>query len=287
MKTCAKVNLYLRITGVREDGYHELENVFWPLPWLCDTVEISPSNSTGIKLSGDGPLWNDGIPTDNRNLCWRAVEAYLEAASISKADLHIHLTKCIPTAAGLGGGSSDAAASLLEMNRLFHGMLNQEKLHEIATGLGADVPFFLNPIPSLGCGIGEQLNPIDTTAELDLFLANPSFPVAASWAYKHWRESMPIASGSSLEENLAALREGNTDHIISTVRNDLEHCIKEKFPILNMIMERMSEYGIKGVHVSGSGPTVFGFCDNTTDPKASQKLEQEFTGFLHCFRKNK
>ena len=277
MDTCAKVNLFLKITGKRPDGYHELENIFWPLPWLKDTVTVTLKPSGGITMECGTP----GVPVDESNLCWKAAHAFLEATDLPLSP-HIVLTKRIPVAAGLGGGSSDAAATLLELNKLAGNPLDSTKLHAIATKLGADVPFFLNPVPSIATGIGEALSPVPSQGSCHIFLANPQFPVPASWAYKHWREDF-IDTGATCTEMLALMKEGNWEKAFSVIRNDLEYCIFKKFQILGIVREKMQELGISNVHVSGSGPTLFGLSSPKISAQAKPLLEKEFDGFLKCY----
>ncbi len=277
MKTCAKVNLFLKITGKRPDGYHELENIFWPLPWLQDTVTVTMKTSGGISMECEAP----GVPVDETNLCWKAAKVFLETSALPLSP-HIALTKRIPIAAGLGGGSSDAAATLLELNRLTGNPLDSAKLHAIAANLGADVPFFLNPIPSLATGIGEVLSPVSSKGSCHIFLANPQFPVPASWAYKHWHEDF-IDKKVSCEEILAFMKSGEWGNVFSRIRNDLEYCIFRKFQILGIVRERMEALGIFNVHISGSGPTLFGLSSPEISAKAKPLLEEEFSGFLRCY----
>ncbi len=280
MNTCAKINLYLNILRKREDGYHDLETIFWPLPWLYDTVEVSLADN-GISMEIHGAE----LEADSNNLCWKAAQAFIDAIHLDIAP-HINLTKRIPIAAGLGGGSSDAAATLIELNRLCEFPLDKNALHSIATHLGADVPFFLNPLPSLATGIGEKLSEIPlnpNTSNFDIILANPGFPVPAAWAYEHWKDCS-IDSNASLDTILHAIETGDINAIRQNIRNDLEHCIFAKFPVLSMIRSKMEELGIADVHISGSGPTLFGFATTDTPADATTILEQSFTGFLKCFR---
>ncbi|MBQ7651299.1 MAG: 4-(cytidine 5'-diphospho)-2-C-methyl-D-erythritol kinase [Victivallales bacterium] len=280
MNTCAKINLYLNIIGKREDGYHELETVFWPLPWLYDTVEVSHADN-GISMEIHGA----DLEADSGNLCWKAAQAFIDAIGLPISP-HIVLTKRIPIAAGLGGGSSDAAATLIELNRICGFPLDRRGLHILATSLGADVPFFLNPVPSLATGIGEKLSTLPfspTISNLDIILANPGFPIPASWAYGHWRENH-IESQASLDTLLRAMESGDTITIRQNILNDLEHCIFAKFPVLKMIQSKMEELGITDVHISGSGPTLFGFPTDSTPTNATNILEETFSSFLKCFR---
>ena len=277
MDAYAKINLFLRITGKRPDGYHELETIFWPLPWLYDTLEISLSPAGGIIMECEA----SGVPLDERNLCWKAAVAFMKAAGVSLSP-HIKLIKRIPVAAGLGGGSSDAAVTLLELNRLTGSPVSRQQLHGIATELGADVPFFLDSVPALATGIGEILRPLETQGKCDIFLANPQFPVPASWAYQHWQEDF-ADSGFACDDMLAALKAGDWAKVFAQIRNDLEYCIFRKFQILGIVRERMEELGIANVHISGSGPTLFGASTPSLSAEAKRILETEFSGFLKCY----
>ncbi|MBQ6470459.1 MAG: 4-(cytidine 5'-diphospho)-2-C-methyl-D-erythritol kinase [Victivallales bacterium] len=278
MRTCAKINLYLRITGKRADGYHELETLFWPLHWLYDEVTVA-LETEGIHLECDSP----GVPCDSRNLCWKAVTVFLEDTGLA-AGVRICLAKRIPVAAGLGGGSSDAAAVLLQLRDLLAPTMATEYLAELAVKLGADVPFFLNPVPALARGVGECLEPIGFSGEPDLLLVNPGFPIPAAWSYAHWRD-VPQSPAPPLDDLLAAVREGAWEKAASLTHNDLGPCAMVKFPLLGMIAERMESYGVREVRVSGSGPTLFGFCTAVTPDDVTTRLESDFPGTIRCFRK--
>jgi len=280
MRTCAKINLYLRITGKRADGYHELETLFWPLPWLYDEVTVSLADS-GIHLECDSPE----VPCDSRNLCWKAVDAFLADAALT-AGVHIQLVKHIPVAAGLGGGSSDAAAVLLQMRELLAPTMAMEHLAELAVQLGADVPFFLNPVPALARGVGERLEQIVISGEPDLLLVNPGFPIPAAWSYAHWQD-VPQSPAPPLDDLLGTVRNGEWEKVVSLTHNDLGPCAMAKFPLLGMIAERLESYGVHGVRVSGSGPTLFGFCTAATPIDVTARLESDFPGTIRCFRKKR
>lgn len=277
MLTCAKVNLFLRVLDKRQDGYHELETIFWPLANLCDHIQVSLRPRGGIDIKCDAP----GVPTDRRNICWKAADAFNNAIGRDLSPL-ISITKNIPVAAGLGGGSSDAAATLLELRRLACPDMSMESLHAIAAQIGADVPFFLNPVPSLATGIGDILSPILFKSQPGLFLVNPGFPIPASWAYKHWKDAAgsPPANSAVL---LNAISSGDWAAAADLAHNDLELCAFKKFPVLSLIKELMQELGIRNVHISGSGPTLFGFTDKDTNHNASSIIQEQFSGLARCY----
>ena len=278
MQACAKTNLFLKVLSKRQDGYHDIETLFWPLPWLFDDVNVALRKTGGISLE----CGTTALPCNEKNICWKAAATFM-AATGQQLSPYISLVKRIPIAAGLGGGSSDAAAVLLQLRKLAMPSMSDAELAKIAASIGADVPFFLNPHPSMATGTGENLRPIQTRGEPALFLANPSFPIPAAWAYRNWLERCPKNQDACLDDMLAAIREGNWERIQLLVRNDLEHCIFHKFPVLGIIRKSMEQLGISNVHVSGSGPTLFGFSSDATAPDAAQRLQQEFDDFLHCF----
>ena len=278
LETPAKVNLLLKVGPRREDGYHELATLFWPVRELCDTVDVELRASGGVTLSCSGKA--DGVPCDGRNLCCKAAGAFF-AATGKSVPLHIHLTKRIPVTGGMGGGSSDAAAVLLELRRLLCPEMATGDLRRLAVGLGADVPFFLEPVPSLARGIGEELTPVPYRGAPRLFLVHPLFPSPASWAYAHFGERSTVPDGH-LERMLAALAEGDWEDVASCVCNDLEACLFGKFPLLEVIRGRMEDLGVEHVHVSGSGPVLFGFETERTSPDARRILAGEFPGVLEC-----
>ena len=276
MQTPAKVNLYLKVTGRRADGYHEIETLFWPVRQFCDTVELDFPAYGGISMVCDGQ--SEGVPCDSRNLCWKALELFQKRIG-REFSVRIRLTKRIPVAAGMGGGSSDAAATLLELRRCQAPEMTDAELASMAVQLGADVPFFLNPVPSLGTGVGDNLSPVFAVGEPSLFIVHPQFPIPASWAYANFGEKSMVEEGT-LMRMLGALAEGDWGRVASCVRNDLEACILAKFPVLAMLKERMEQLGVRHVHISGSGPVLFGFADAKTSLDARSVLEEEYRGIL-------
>ncbi len=173
-----KVNLVLNVLARRADGFHELETLLQPLP-LYDRLTFERAE-VGIQLTCNIP----NLPTDSQNLVWRAAAMFLEAAGI-RAGLRIDLQKEIPLAAGLGGGSGNAAATLLGLNEMFDCPLSAERLNQIAASLGSDVPFFLQNNPALATGRGEKIQPLEPFAALPgaaLLLVHPGFGVSTPWA---------------------------------------------------------------------------------------------------------
>lgn len=243
----AKVNLTLRVVGRRPDGYHLIESVLVPLT-LGDLVEVE-FGGRGIRLSCSDPA----LPAGEENLAWRAARAFLGATGIRRG-VRIGLGKAIPVAAGLGGGSSDAAAVLRGLNDLSARPLAPKALHRIATGLGADVPFFLDPRPSVAAGIGEILRPMPPLPVMWFVLVNPGLEIAAAWAYVRLGGALTSPGPQHKVRRFSS----HWSDIGACLSNDLEAAILPRFPVLVTLKERLIGLGAVGALVSGSGPTVFG-----------------------------
>ncbi|OGV49295.1 MAG: 4-(cytidine 5'-diphospho)-2-C-methyl-D-erythritol kinase [Lentisphaerae bacterium GWF2_52_8] len=274
-----KVNLLLSVTRKREDGYHDLETIFYPIRTPTDSLSLTMLEHDGLELSCTDP----SLSCDSKNLCWRAAELYAESAGITPR-WHIHLEKNIPIAAGLGGGSSNAAAVLRLLQDACASLLSQEKLQEIALRLGADVTFFLSPRPSLARGVGEVLYPInDALGDLPLTIAAPCFPVSAAWAYQNLKRIAP-ASEERRVAMLQALRLGDWVACGNMLYNDLSPALYEKFPLLKMIRECMFSAGASGAEISGSGPTLFAVSkDNRTAAAVAAAVKSAFGDAVKVF----
>ena len=247
MQTCAKINLFLKVLGTRPDGYHELETVFLPIPGLYDDVTVTPSEKQGLSIS-----CNDHELETEKNLCLKAARAFCNQTGLPQA-FHVELVKRIPVAAGLGGGSSDAAATLLQLNHFLEKPLSQDELIKLAASIGADVPFFLNPTPSAATGIGDILSPINLSAKLDVLVISPGIPIPVKWAYDHCHPQPAV----TLTEFQQACAANSAEAIAKLCHNDLEYAIFEKFPLIAMMRDHLLKDGALCVHVSGSGSSLF------------------------------
>lgn len=263
-KAPAKVNLQLKVTARRSDGYHELQVSFLPLWELCDVIELE-FRPGRLRVHCPGT----DLPEHGDNLCGKAAYAYHLAAKVPP-EWVFTVRKHIPVAAGLGGGSSDAAAVLRMLNRHYRA-LTEKELSGLAAGLGADVPFFLDPRPSSATGIGEKLLPFDfRLPELPLLLVNPGFPVSAAWAY---RNLDPARIGPGVP-----FRGGTPEEIAAQMRNDLEPAVLEKFPLLRLIRRTMLEQGAAAALMSGSGPTIFALCRDAAHlDRMHRRFQAEFS----------
>jgi 4-diphosphocytidyl-2-C-methyl-D-erythritol kinase len=259
-KSPCKVNLLLNILGRRPDGFHELETVLQPVN-LCDEISFERAGKS-IELSCS----EKSLPTGPDNLIFHAAEKFLTASGISDG-IRIHLDKKIPLAAGLGGGSGNAATTLLALNELFGKPLATEKLFEIAASLGSDVPFFLQDKPALGVGRGEKIESLEKFPALEgraFLLVHPGFGIATPWAYKTLARFPAALNGRKgrAQKLIALLQAGDLKTAAAQFYNSLEAPAFEKFPILQMYQEFLFAGGAMAALMSGSGSTTFAICES-------------------------
>ncbi len=244
----AKINLGLRITGKRHDDYHDIETIFYPVG-LCDALELVINTDD----RGKDILTLTGIDIEasqDNNLVIRAVNILREQYNLPSLKIHLH--KMIPVGAGLGGGSSDAAAALKTMNRIFELALTNNELKKLALNIGSDCPFFIDCQPAWATGRGENLKPIDAVLEgLHIILVNPGLHISTREAYMNCTPSTP---GVSLSELINYPVSEWKDHII----NDFEKTVFEKFPQIGIIKRVLYKQGALFSLMSGSGSTVYG-----------------------------
>jgi 4-diphosphocytidyl-2-C-methyl-D-erythritol kinase len=254
-KSPCKVNLLLNILGQRPDGFHELETVFHPVN-LCDQLSFT-SGGTGIQLTCNNPA----LPTDGSNLVQRAATKFLATAKIS-AGVRIHLEKHIPMAAGLGGGSGNAAVTLLGLNELFGSPLTATQLHALAATLGSDVNFFLQNKPALASGRGEKIEPLEEVPALRgacFFLVHPGFGITTPWAYRELARFPAAQKGQPgrAQRLVALLRQNDLPAAGREFYNSLEAPALEKYPVLALYQEFFRSHGAAATLMSGSGSTTF------------------------------
>jgi 4-diphosphocytidyl-2-C-methyl-D-erythritol kinase len=269
----AKLNLGLRITGRRPDGLHEIESVFTPLD-LADELElaIEPGVRPEVSLAVSGA---DALAADERNLAFRAAASFLRAARLS-AQVRIALAKRIPLAAGLGGGSSDAGAVLRALAEHFPGAVAEENLAELALGLGADVPFFLDPRPAIVSGIGERRAPLRSRLlPLAVLLANPGAPLSTRevFAATAARPGAFAPAGDLAElwrEALAGPPEGLVARLAPLLANDLEPAAERLCPALAPLRAALRAAGAAAVGLSGSGATLYGLFATREEAEAAR-----------------
>jgi len=249
VKAPAKVNICLKITGKRPNGYHDLFSVMVPVD-LCDILDLSLNNTGQIEIYSDG----FNVPTDHTNLIFRAAESFFLKTGIKNKGIEIKLDKNIPVAAGLGGGSSDAANTLLALNKLYSFPMDKIELHKAAVEIGADVPFFLEAVPSIATGIGEILKPIDNWPELWYLIVTPPIEISTAWVYKNFK--MKLTSGEY--SYIRNILKNDDIEVSSILENDLEKVTSTSFPVINTLKRKIMDAGAEGAIMSGSGPSVFG-----------------------------
>ena len=274
----AKVNLGLRVVGRRADGYHEIESLFVPLD-LADAIALSveSARATEVALAIDGPA--SGAPTGDDNLAARAARAFLARARIA-ARVAIRLTKRTPVAAGLGGGSSDAAAVLRGLAEAFPAALKSDALEEVALALGADVPFFLDPQPAWVTGIGERRAPVAGVPALALVIANPGEPLATREVFRAF-DALARPRARQPDPPRALARELAEDGALAArLHNDLEEPAVRLCPPIARLRAQLRAVGARAVGMSGSGATVFGvFADRAAAERAESGFERSGRGW--------
>ncbi|PYL14996.1 MAG: 4-(cytidine 5'-diphospho)-2-C-methyl-D-erythritol kinase [Verrucomicrobia bacterium] len=239
----AKINLFLKVLGIRRDGFHEIETFISPIS-LCDQIKIDKNKrGQGISFRCDDP----SVPRGGENLAVRAANAFF-AATQTKPAVSIVLKKIIPHGAGLGGGSSDAAAVLLALNQLFATKLSRQKLAKLGSTIGSDVPFFIFESAAVCTGRGEIVTPRELTQQLSILLVKPDFGVSTPWAYERWQNSRELPGISYVQQDFRGQK----------LHNDLERPVFEKFVFLARIkMWLLQRKEVAAALMSGSGSTVF------------------------------
>ena len=237
----AKINLSLKILGRRDDDFHEIETLIVPIS-LCDEMKIE-KNEGGIEFRCDDPF----VPLSDDNLVIQAAKSFFVATELEPA-VSIELKKKIPLGAGLGGGSSDAASTLLALNHLFEANLTHDELAELGATAGSDVPFFVFESPAICRGRGEVVTPIQLPERLSILLLKPAFVVPTQLAYSRWQDSREIPDVPYAAQQFAD----------QTFINDLEHPVFEKFVFLARLkIWLLKQPEVGAALMSGSGSTVF------------------------------
>lgn len=250
----AKLNLFLRVLGRRDDGFHDVETLILPLT-MADGVRAAPRES-GFGLAMAGEAAGD-VPTDEANLVVRAAHA-LATATGEERGARLMLVKRIPVAAGLGGGSADAAASLRALDRLWGWGLGAEGLVDIAAEVGSDVPALVPGVPVLATGRGDRVEPIEVPKSWWV-LVSPELRVRAADAYRWWDQDGDH-TGPAPDLVVEAIRAGDVEALASVLFNDLERPVAARHPEVVEATRRLLEAGALGASMSGSGPTVAGLC---------------------------
>src|SRR5438067_1873498 len=262
----AKINVWLRVLRRRSDGFHEIETLIAPIS-LCDEIQIeSCSGKKAIEFQCDDP----SVPKGDENLAVRAATLFFEKTNID-GGISIELKKKIPHGAGLGGGSSDAASTLLALNDLFDTKLPLQTLSKMAEAIGSDVPFFILQSAAVCKGRGELVSPTRLREQLSVLLLKPAFGVPTQWAYSRWRDSREIPGVAYASQAFDG----------QTFVNDLERPVFEKFVFLTQLKTwLLKKPEVGAALMSGSGSTVFAVIRDNTDvdrlvTRATAELDSE------------
>jgi 4-diphosphocytidyl-2-C-methyl-D-erythritol kinase len=270
VKAYAKINLGLHIVGKRQDGFHNIETVFHRIN-LFDEINIE--NSFDISIS----CTDITIPSDNNNLCWKAAELLRKELGVAKG-VRIGITKNIPTGAGLGGGSSDAAAVLLALPLLWEIDVKRPIIENLALRLGSDVPFFLQNSSAYAEGRGEVLKTIDLALPYWIVLIHPNIHLSTPWAYNRLAEKrnglFPV------RPNMAEQFSADPIRAVLESENDFEEIVFEEHPKIEKIKKQLKDLGAAVSLMSGSGSSMFGlFIDKSTALSAAEFFKKEH--FVH------
>jgi 4-diphosphocytidyl-2-C-methyl-D-erythritol kinase len=256
----AKINLSLQVLGRRPDGYHELRTVFQMID-LCDLLEIEITDTPTITMTCEG----SALPCDDRNLVVRAARQ-LQAAAGVRQGACLHLRKRIPIEGGLGGGSSNAAVTLLALQRLWGVSLSAETSQHLAAALGADVPFFLTGGTALGLGRGDQIIPLPEITLPVILVVNPGLAIPTGLVFQR------LSAGLTEEEvvrKLTASLPSQVDWLATG--NDLEATVFDMFPLVREVRDQLFALGAKVARMSGSGSTVFGLFEEVQVGEAARQ----------------
>ena len=262
----AKINLFLHVRGKRPDGYHELFSLMCRIT-LFDEISLEFSEGNGIEIFCAHPK----VPANSNNLASRAVNLFQRELG-SEQRVRIHLKKNIPPAAGLGGGSSNAASVLMALNAYHNYPFSNEMLMNMGLRLGADVPFFIFQKPALATGIGEKLAPFEGDLPYHILLLYPGVEVSTAEAYQNLNLGLTKEEKKPTSTNLKLKRFDPAQDLT----NDLERVTIQKYPEIRLAKEKMLKLGAVGALMSGSGSTVFGLFDNVATAKtAGQALNRD------------
>ncbi|MDE5590430.1 MAG: 4-(cytidine 5'-diphospho)-2-C-methyl-D-erythritol kinase [Acetatifactor sp.] len=268
VKAYAKINLGLDVIKKLPNGYHQVKMVMQAID-LWDELTLEKA-ADGIVLTTDA----GELPTDENNLIYKAAKLMRDTYSL-KEGVKIHLQKNIPIAAGMAGGSTDAAAAMMGINRLFSLGIPHRELMRISATIGADVPFCILGGTALAEGIGEQLTPLPPVPPCHVLVAKPDISVSTKYVYEHL-DSAGIQRHPDIDGMITAIREGSLQGVLSRMENVLESVTVPAYPIIESIKENMLELGAAASLMSGSGPTVFGiFTEGAAAEYAFRRLKAE------------
>ncbi len=255
LKARGKINLTLDVIGKRENGYHDLRMIMQTIN-LYDTIKIKKTKTPGIRIHNN-LAW---LPADDRNIAYKSTQLFLQESGIVSG-IYIDIVKRIPVAAGLAGGSSDAAAVLIGLNKLFQTGYTKKQLMEMGVKIGADVPFCIMRGTVLAEGIGEELTPLKSLPYTHILLVKPNISVSTASVYKALKVD-EIKTHPQTDHVIEAINQGDLTEVFANMGNVLEDVTVKMHPGIEKIKSKMIEYGAINSMMSGSGPTVFGVFDS-------------------------
>lgn len=265
LRALAKINLALDVLGRRENGYHDVRMVMQSI-YLYDNVLLEKMKEPGIRISTNLYF----LPVDENNIAYKAAKLLMDEFALP-GGISISLEKYIPVAAGLAGGSSNAAAVLFGMNKMYGLGLTVEELMERGVKLGADVPYCIMRGTVLAEGIGEELTALPSLPRCYVLVAKPPISVSTKLVYEKL-DAKEIVEHPDVDSMIEALKEGNLKAVAEHMGNVLEQVTVEEYPVIDEIKKIMKEYGALNAMMSGSGPTVFGIFDDKK--KAARALRE-------------
>lgn len=266
LKAYGKINLGLDVLRKKEDGYHEVRMIMQTVG-LYDRIDLVCKDQPGITIETN--LYY--LPVNENNLVYKAANLLMQEFGIQQG-LHVKLKKFIPVAAGMAGGSSDAAAVLFGVNKMFGLGLTMEQLMERGVKIGADVPFCIMRGTALSEGIGEILTPLPSMPQCQVLIAKPGINVSTKFVYDNLNASqLKPEQHPDIDGLIAAIKNQNIPQIATKFGNVLETVTIREYPVIEELKDMMKEYGAVGAMMSGSGPTVFGLF---TSPRAAQEAQE-------------
>ena len=268
LRSFAKINLAIHLLGKRPDGYHEIVT-------LMETVDLADDLDVTGQAAGTTVTCSDpSVPTDGRNLAHRAAGLVRERYGLGDRGVRIHIEKRIPVAAGLAGGSGNAAATLHALNALWSLGLGREDLMGLAGELGSDVPFCLYGGAAVATGRGEKVAWLDAAGSRSYVLVCPPLEVASGWAYGRWKMEL-TKDGTCINLISSVMQAGDVDRLASCLHNDLEPAVRAAFPEIDRARSLLADAGVEGMLMSGSGPSVFGLAAGRA---AAERIADDLRG---------
>lgn len=268
LRSFAKINLGIHLLGKRADGYHEIVT-------LMETVDLADDLEMSGQEKGTAVICSDpAVPTDRRNLVHRAAELLRERYGLGDRGVRIHIEKRIPVAAGLAGGSGNAAMTLCGLNAFWSLGLQEEDLLDLAAELGSDVPFCLHGGVAVASGRGEKVAWLDAPGPRHYVLVCPPLEVASGWAYNRWKMEL-TKDASCINLISSVMQAGDANRLASCLHNDLEPAVRETHPEIDRARALLSDAGLKGILMSGSGPTVFGLAPGRAE---AERIARDLRG---------